>query len=89
MTTDGKEEVFYLSGGMLEVQPESISVLADTALRADDIDEAAAEAAKDRAEKALAEKRADMEYSAALSELAQAAAQLEAAKMLRKLKGNR
>ncbi|OGT53575.1 MAG: F0F1 ATP synthase subunit epsilon [Gammaproteobacteria bacterium RIFCSPHIGHO2_12_FULL_41_15] len=84
-----KEEIFYLSGGMLEVQPESVSVLADTALRADDIDEAAAEAAKERAEKALAEHRADMEYSAALSELAQAAAQLEAAKMLRKLKGKR
>lgn len=87
--SDGTEEVFYLSGGMLEVQPESISVLADTALRADDIDEAAAQAAKDRAEKALAEQRADMEYSAALAELAQAAAQLEAAKMLRKLKGKR
>lgn len=79
----GKEEVFYMSGGMLEIQPEVVSILADTAVRADDLDEAAAVAAKSHAEKILQEKSAGMEYSRALSELAEAAAQLRAISMLR------
>ena len=81
--SDGKEEVFYMSGGMLEIQPTMISVLADTAVRADDLDEAAAVTAKQHAEKILQEKTAGIEYSRALSELAEAAAQLRAISMLR------
>jgi F-type H+-transporting ATPase subunit epsilon len=80
---DGKEEVFYMSGGMLEVQPTMVSVLADSALRADDLDEAAAQAAKLHAEKILQEKTDGMEYSRALAELAEAAAQLRAISLLR------
>ena len=80
---DGKEEVFYMSGGMLEVQPNIVSILADTALRADDLDEAAALTAKLHAEKILQEKTDGMEYSRALAELAESAAQLRAISMLR------
>lgn len=80
---NGKEEVFYMSGGMLEVQPHMVSILADTAVRADDLDEAAALAAQSHAQKILQEKNAGMEYSKALSELAEAAAQLRAISMLR------
>lgn len=81
--SDGKTEVFYMSGGMLEIQPSIVSILADTALRADDLDEAAALSAKQHAEKILQAKTAGMEYSKALSELAEAAAQLRAISMLR------
>ena len=81
---DGKEEVFYISGGMLEVQPDAVTVLADMAVRAGDLDEAAAEAAKERAEKALTEQKSGIEYSKALTELAEAAAQLRAIDALRK-----
>jgi len=84
---DGKEDVFYMSGGMLEVQPESVTVLADTALRAADLDEAAAKAAMQRAEKILSDKKSGMEYSAAMAELAEAAAQLRAIKTLRDRSG--
>lgn len=80
---DGKEEVFYMSGGMLEIQPNMISVLADTALRADDLDEAAVVSAKLAAEKILHERTEGMEYSRALAELAEAAAQLRAISILR------
>ena len=72
-----------MSGGMLEVQPNVVSILADTALRADDLDEAAAKSAKAHAEKILQEQSAGIEYSKALSELAEAAAQLRAISMLR------
>ena len=81
---DGEEEVFYISGGLLEVQPDVISVLADTAVRAEDLDEAAAKSAKEHAEKALANKDATMEYSAAMVELAKAMAQLRAIEFLHK-----
>jgi F-type H+-transporting ATPase subunit epsilon len=81
---NGQEEVFYISGGMLEVQPHTATVLADTAVRAEDLDEAAAQAAKERAEKALADQKSGIEYSTALSELAEAAAQLRAIAALRK-----
>lgn len=80
---DGSEDVFYLSGGMLEVQPDAVTVLADTALRAEDLDEAAAEAAKNRAEKELAQQKEGVEYSKAIAELAEAVAQLQAIKKLR------
>jgi len=83
---DGSEEVFYMSGGMLEVQPEVVTILADTAVRAADLDEAAALAAKEEAERKLAEQSAGVEYSRALTELAEAAAQLRAIDMIRKVK---
>ncbi len=82
----GREEVFYISGGMLEVQPEIVTILADTAIRATDLDEAAAAAAVERAEKTIAKQKAGIEYSTALTELAEAAAQLRAIQMLRKQK---
>ena len=78
------EEVFYISGGILEVQPDVVSVLADTAIRAEDLDEAAAKTAKEHAEKALANQDAGIEYSAAMAELAKAMAQLRAIELLHK-----
>src|SRR5476649_490558 len=63
-----EEEVFYVSSGMLEVQPFVVTVLADTALRADDIDEAAALAAKEKAEQAIANKSDEMDYAKATAE---------------------
>ena len=81
---EGQEEVFYISGGMLEVQPDAVTVLADTAVRAGDLDEAAAAAAKERAEKVLEKQKSGVEYSRALTELAEAAAQLRAIEALRK-----
>lgn len=72
----GQKQIYYISGGMLEVQPNLITVLADTAIRADSLDEAAAIAAKERAEKLLAGKREEMDYTQAVKELAQAIAQL-------------
>jgi len=80
---DGAEEVFYISGGMLEVQPDSATLLADTATRAKDLDENAAIAAKQRAEKLVSDKSAGVEYSKALIELAQATAKLRAIQMNR------
>ncbi len=77
-------ELVYVSGGMLEVQPSMITVLADTAIRAHDLDEAKAMEAKKRAEEALANRNAEMDYAAAESELAQAIAQLQAIQRLRK-----
>jgi F-type H+-transporting ATPase subunit epsilon len=80
----GKEEVFYVNGGIIEVQPDIVSILADTAVRAADLDEAAALEAKERAEKKLESKKTEIEYSTALSELAEAVAQLRAIQRLRK-----
>ena len=82
---DGKEEVYYVSGGMLEVQPYYVTVLADTVERAENIDEAAALAAKARAEEAIANKGADMDYSVATVELARAVAQIRAIHKARKM----
>lgn len=83
-TEDGDEEFYYVSGGMLEVQPTIVTVLADTAARAKDLDEAAALEAKERAERALADRSADMDYAKAQAELAAAMAQLRAIQNLRK-----
>jgi F-type H+-transporting ATPase subunit epsilon len=80
---DGSEQVFYVSGGFLEVQPGIVSILADTAIRADDVDEAAAEEARKQAEHALANQTGDFDYGRASSQLAEAAAQLAT---LRKMK---
>jgi len=83
----GEIEYFYVSGGMIEVQPHVVTVLADTAIRARDLDEAAAEEAKRRAEDALAGKTAEFEYAKAQAELAEAVAQLRAIEKLRKMRG--
>jgi F-type H+-transporting ATPase subunit epsilon len=83
---NGEIEHFYISGGMLEVQPQVVTVLADTAIRVRDIDEAVAAEAKRRAEEALAGKTAEFEYAKAQSELAKAVAQLRAIEKLRKVK---
>ncbi|WP_110458827.1 F0F1 ATP synthase subunit epsilon [Shewanella algidipiscicola] len=81
---NGSEEVFYLSGGILEVQPSSISVLADVVMRADEIDEQAAAEAKRRAEAHMANAGADFNYAAAEIELAQAVAQLRVVETIKK-----
>ena len=74
---------FFVSGGMLEVQPHQVTVLADTAMRGADLDEAKAEEARRRAEQALADRKADLDQAKALAELAEAAAQL---RMIRRLR---
>jgi len=80
----GSEELqFYVSGGVLEVQPHVVTVLADTAIRAKDMDEAAAVAAKQRAEEALKDRKADIDYAQAQADLAQAIAQLQFIRKLR------
>lgn len=80
---DGSEQVFYMSGGILEVQPRVVTVLADIAQRAEDLDEAAAEAAKERAQEIINNQKANVDYAEAIVELAQAAAQLRAIQQLR------
>jgi F-type H+-transporting ATPase subunit epsilon len=80
----GKKETYYISGGILEVQPNCVTILADTVVRAENLDEAAAIEAKERAEKLLADKKAHVDYTSALRELAQAAAQIRTIKELKK-----
>jgi len=84
--TDKEELDFFVSGGILEVQPHLVTVLSDTAIRAADLDEAKALEAKKRAEEALADKASDIDYAKAQAELAEAAAQLSAISRLRKLR---
>ena len=84
VTQNGEEEVYYLSGGYLEVQPNGISILADTAVRANDIDEAAAAEAVKTAEQAIANQSSEIEYSKAAAMLAEATAQLLTVQTLRK-----
>ena len=81
----GREEVYYVSGGMLEVQPYCVTVLADVIERADNLDEAAALAAKTRAEEAIANKGSDINYAMAATELARAVAQIRAIQKARKM----
>ncbi len=85
-TPAGEEQFFYVSGGALEIQPHLVTVLADTALRAKDLDEAAALQAKQRAEEALRDRGNKMELAEAQAELARAIAQIKAIEKLRKLK---
>lgn len=84
VNTGSEELAFYISGGILEVQPHLVTVLADTAIRASDLDEAKVLEAKKRAEEALADKSADIDFAKAQAELAEAAAQLHAISRLRK-----
>jgi F-type H+-transporting ATPase subunit epsilon len=86
-TPDGQQQHFFVGGGALEVQPNKITVLADTAIRAADIDEAAALEAKQRAEEALKDKSGHITEAEALAELARAAALLKMAEKLRKVRG--
>jgi F-type H+-transporting ATPase subunit epsilon len=86
-TPDGQEHHFFVGGGALEVQPSRVTVLADTALRARDIDEAAALAAKQRAEEALKDRAGHITLAEAQAELARAIAQLKVIQRLRKLRG--
>jgi F-type H+-transporting ATPase subunit epsilon len=83
---DGAEQYFFVGGGALEIQPKKVTVLADTAARARDLDEAAALEARKRAEEALAGKIDKIEQAEALAELARAAAQLRLLEKLRKIK---
>ena len=83
---DGKEQSFYITGGLLEVQPHLVTVLADTALRGDQLDEAAALAAQQDAEEALKGASEETDVARAQAELAEARARYRAAQ---KLKGNR
>ena len=80
---NGDEQFFYVSGGILEVQPTVVTVLADTAIRAKDLDEAAARNAKDEAERMLANRTDALEVAQAQAQLAQAMAQLQALERLR------
>jgi len=80
----GDDQFFYVSGGILEVQPSVVTILADTAVRAGDLDEAAARKAKEEAERALANRGAAMEIAEAQNQLAQAMAQLQALEHLRR-----
>jgi F-type H+-transporting ATPase subunit epsilon len=79
----GEKDIFYVSGGFLEVQPHKIIVLADTALYGADLDEAAALEAKKHAEEAMADKRSDFEYGRAAAQLAESAAQLRTIQEIR------
>jgi F-type H+-transporting ATPase subunit epsilon len=84
---DNKEDqTFYVSGGILEVQPHKVSILSDTAVRAHDLVEAAALEAKERAEKLLSDKKSGIDYAKAQSELIEAMAQLRSIERLRKRK---
>lgn len=84
---NGEEELFYVSGGTLEVQPRHVTILADTAMRAQDLDEARAVKAEEDARRHLAQKQSELDYSLALAELAEASAQIRAiSEVKRKLK---
>jgi F-type H+-transporting ATPase subunit epsilon len=82
------EELIYVSGGMLEIQPGVVTILADTAIRGADLDEARAQQAKQNAEETMKNRTADIDYAKAQAELAEAIAQLAAIKQLRKRSGH-
>ncbi len=84
----GEEELIYVSGGMLEVQPSVVTILADTAIRGGDLDEARALQAKQAAEEAMKNRTSDIDYAQAQAELAEAIAQLRAIQQLRKQVGH-
>ncbi|MBA3988800.1 MAG: F0F1 ATP synthase subunit epsilon [Idiomarina sp.] len=84
---DGHDELFYIAGGFMEVQPDHITVLSDTAVRGGDLDEQAITAAEKRAREAMADAKGDMSYAEAAAELARAVAQLRVLQQLRRRKG--
>lgn len=81
------EQVFYVSGGFLEVQPNVVTILADTAIRANDLDEAAAQEAQKRAEQDMTNQSGELDYTRAAAELAAAVAQLRTIQQIRKKLG--
>jgi len=81
---NGEEEVFFLSGGFIEVQPDVVTLLSDVAIRAEDIDEEQAEKAREAAEKIKDNADSDLDFSRARAELAEAAARLQTLRKLRK-----
>jgi F-type H+-transporting ATPase subunit epsilon len=83
----GTEEIYFVSGGFLEVQPYHVTVLADTALRADDMDEAAALEAQERAQQQLLEQSSQIDFQRAAAQLAEAAAQLRTLQAIKKKAG--
>lgn len=83
----GEQDIFYVSGGFIEIQPNKVTVLADTALHAGDLNEAAAMDAQKHAEQAMADKQSEMEYGRAATQLAEAAAQLRTLQQIRKKLG--
>lgn len=83
-----EEELIYVSGGMLEVQPDVVTILSDTAIRGKDLDEARALEAKKAAEEAMMNRSSDLDYAQAESELAQAIAQLRMIQQIRKQAGH-
>ena len=83
----GEQQAFYVSGGMLEVQPKVVTVLSDTAIRAHDLDEAAVMKAKQEAEDALANRSDKVDFTKAQAELAELAAQLQTIQRLRRRGG--
>ncbi|RZV49632.1 MAG: F0F1 ATP synthase subunit epsilon [Pseudomonadales bacterium] len=87
VTEGDQEQIYYVSGGFLEVQPDVVTILADTAIRADDLDEAAALEAQKAAEQDLANQSAELDYTRAATELAAAAAQLRTISQIRKKLG--
>ncbi|MDA0271771.1 MAG: F0F1 ATP synthase subunit epsilon [Proteobacteria bacterium] len=82
----GEEEIFYASGGFIEVQPTSITILADTALRADDLDEAAALEAQKKAELELSDQRSDIDFARVAADLQEQAAMLRTIQKIRNRK---
>lgn len=85
-TEDGKEEFFFISGGLLEIQPDVVTVLSDTAIRANDLDEAKAIESKKRAEDAMKDQGSEMDYARAKAELAQIVAQLRSIEKIKDLR---
>jgi len=86
-TPEGEQQIYYVSGGMLEVQPHLITVLADTADRAENLDEAAAQRAKEDAERQLADRSGDQEIAEAQAQLAEAVAKIQTLQKLRRKLG--
>ena len=84
ITEEDEEQLFFISGGILEVQPNTVTVLADTAIRGEDLDEAKAIESKKRAEEALSDKSDKIDAAKALADLAQASAQIKMIESLRK-----
>jgi len=87
ITQNGEEEIYYVSGGFLEVQPGTVNILADTAVRAHDVDEANAIEAMEEAKDVILNHTAKMEYAQAASQLANAAAQIRTIQQMRKKLG--
>lgn len=87
VTAAGDEELFYIAGGVMEVQPKVVTVLADTAIRGGDLDQQAAEKAMQEAREALTHSVPDMSYAEAAAELARAVAQLRVLQQVKKRKG--